>query len=84
MTPTQVKIAVAGGLALVAWLLTPRRPGRRTMELEIDANVYSPTFGLPIGSDPEPDPRADWNPELRRLVEKAERLIATDEAEDVL
>lgn len=79
MTPTQIRIAVAGGLALLAWLLTPKAVGRRTTEIEIDADVYSPTFGEPIAKD---DPAA-WNPELRRPVDESARRIREHDAASV-
>jgi hypothetical protein len=79
MTPLQTKLAVAGGLALLAWLLTPRL-GRVTREIEIDANVLSPTFGLPIGTDLNSP--AAWNPELRRLVDESARRIREHDASD--
>ena len=74
----QTKIAVGAGLALVAWWLSRSSgPGRRTTEIEIDANVYSPTWGEPIAND---KPVLSSSPELIALVDESNRRIAAHEA----
>lgn len=80
MTPTQIKLAAAGGLALLAWLLAPRAPARVTREIEIDANVYSDTFGEPMMTGPSGAGPDGWNPELRRLVEESAAAIRAHDA----
>ncbi len=82
----QGKIALAGGAALLAWLLsrsTAAAP-RVTKELDIDANVLSPYFGM---TDAEiaaakaagagPNPAID--PEMRRLIDISNAVIAADD-----
>ncbi len=87
MSPTQIKLAIAAGVALLAWLLTPRGKAadRVSRELEIDANILSPTFGMTdaeiaarerVGAPPNPavDPR------MRDLIDVSNTLIAEDDA----
>jgi hypothetical protein len=49
MNPTQIKLATAGILFLLAWLFGEKHAvGRVSKELIIDANIDSDTFGEPI------------------------------------
>lgn len=84
MTPTQIKLALAGVMALIAWLLTTKKvDGKRvSRELEIDANVLSPTFGMTdeeiaAAAGARRNPALD--PEMRRLIDLSNVLI---DAED--
>lgn len=86
MTPTQMKVATYGGAALLLLLLarntravTTANLGRVTKELEIDANVDSPTFGLTpaqIATMNSNNPAVD--PEMRRLIDASNAAIAAD------
>jgi hypothetical protein len=77
MTLVQKKIAVAAGLALIAWWLSSRarKVGRVSSEIEINADVYSPGFGDPI--DPEAEAR---HQHLVDLVDESNREIAAYDA----
>ncbi len=89
MSPMQIKVAVYGGAALLLWLFARSAaaasksadPGRVTKTLEVDADVYSPTFGM---SDAEieaakaqrANPAVD--PEMRRLIDVSNKLLSDD------
>ncbi len=84
MSPTQIKLALSAALALLAWFLTTRAkadPGRTKRELEIEANVLNPNFGLTDaeiaarGENPALDPR------MRELIDLSNGLIAADDLE---
>jgi hypothetical protein len=89
VSPTQIKLAIAGAMALIAWLLTTRATstpaGRVSRELDVDANVLSPYFGM---TDEEiaaakaagvrPNPALD--PTMRDLIDVSNVLIAADDA----
>jgi hypothetical protein len=74
MTAAQAKLALAGGLALLAWWLSSRdKRGRVTSTLDIDANVLSPTFGEPLTETVTYDPN---HQRLLDLVDESNRAIA--------
>jgi hypothetical protein len=75
MTAAQTKLAVAAGLALLAWWLSSRAKtvGRVSSEIEINADVYSDHFGEPI-TEPQS------NPLLIDLVDESNRAIAAYDA----
>ncbi len=81
---TKAKLLWAAGMFLAAWLFREKRspantsPGRATSELEIDANVYSPTFGQPL-TDLGDDPLTiggPHDPEMARLIDESNAAIA--------
>lgn len=76
---------VAAG-ALLAWLLTSRRPpvGRVSTELDIDANVNSPYFGMTdeeIAAAKAAGANPAVNQDMRELISISNVLIATDDQE---
>jgi hypothetical protein len=74
MTAAQAKLALAGGLALLAWWLSSKeKRGRVTSTLDIDANVMSPTFGEPLTETVTYDPNHE---RLVELVEESSLAIA--------
>lgn len=84
MSPTQIKIALYAGLALVAWLLTreqKKAPGTVTTYTDIEANVYNPNFGMTDaqiaarGGNPALDLR------MRELIDVSNSLIAAEDLE---
>lgn len=88
MNPTQIKIAMAGALALLAWLFTTRATpaARVSSSLDIDANVNSPYFGM---TDDEiaaakaagvTKANPALNPKMRELIDVSNVLIAEDDA----
>lgn len=89
MTPTQIKLGLAGLVALLAWLFTTKAgsaaaPGTKTSTLDIDANVDSPNFGRPI-ADIEAEKAAGRNPavnpEMRRLIDVSNAILDADAAD---
>lgn len=96
MTPTQIKIAVYGGVALLLWLCaraaagsSAQQPGRVTKTLDIVANIDSPNFGEPYvagpggpgGATPGPaNPAQD--PLVRYYIDKSNAAIAADNADE--
>lgn len=84
MTKKQKYAAGAGAVvaaALLAWWFWPRAGraavGRVKKELEIDANVYSPTFGEKI----LPPGRAAESSEMQRLIDESNAAIALEDAD---
>lgn len=78
MTAAQAKLALAGGLALLAWWLSSKKaPARVTSFLDIDGNVNSPTFGDPITETITTDPIHE---RLVDLVDESNRDIAAYDA----
>ncbi len=84
MTPTQIKLALAGLVALLAWLFTQNKAAdRRSSSLDVDANVLSPYFGLTDeeiaaakAAGARPNPALD--PKMRELIDSSNILIAED------
>lgn len=86
MTPTQIKLALAGVVALFAWLFTKNASDARvTKTADFDVNVLSPYFGLTddeiaaakaAGARPNP---AD-DPRMKKLIDESNILIAEDDA----
>lgn len=88
MTATQAKIAGAAALALLAWWLTPKAAAipRVSRELEVRNNVNDPYFGYTEeevaamkAAGARPNPAVD--PEMRRLIDASNILIARDDLE---
>lgn len=73
LTREQKYAAGAGALGVIGllWYFWPKKtsPARMVKTLEIDADVYSPTFGLPVGAVAE-------NPEMQRLIDESNAAIA--------
>lgn len=83
MTPVQIKLAVAGGIALLAWLLTSRAAGARVSQtLDIDANLLSPTFGLTDEEIAARKANPAVDPEMRRLIDLSNSVLAADAKEN--
>ncbi len=86
MSPTQIKLALAGLAALLAWLLTKKAaPAARVSKtLDVDVNVNSEYFGLTDeeiaaakAAGARPNPALD--PTMRELIDRSDRIIAADE-----
>lgn len=82
MTTTEAKLLAAGVLALLAWWLTPKAApaARVAKELEIDANVNSPTFGEVVGPDGFTDEQRANHIRLVDLVAESQEAIAAFDA----
>jgi hypothetical protein len=84
MSPTQIKLAAAGALALLAWLLTTRSlqaQPRVTKEVVIGANVLDPdTFGLTEEEIAAQKANPAVDPRMRDLIDVSNTLIAQDDA----
>lgn len=84
MSPTQIKLAAAGAVALLAWLLTTRAVGapRVTKELIVGVNVLDPdTFGLTEEEIAARNANPAVDPRMRELIDVSNTLIAQDDAE---
>lgn len=91
MTPTQIKVAIYGGAVLLL-LLCARNAmaaklnndlGRVTKELEIDASINSPTFGLTpdqIVALNSNNPAVD--PTMRAYIDASNAAIAADDRDN--
>lgn len=89
MTPRQEKAAIGAGLGLTAflvWWLWPKKAtassggARVKAEYNIDDNVNSPDFGLPVYGPPAPVKDIADNPEVQRLIDVSNAAIAADDA----
>src|SRR5512144_307397 len=91
MTPTQIKVVTYGGAALLLWLCarnamamkTNNDLARVTKELEIDASINSPTFGLTpdqIAALNSNNPAVD--PTMRAYIDASNAAIAADDREN--
>jgi hypothetical protein len=84
MTPAQIKFAAYGVSLLVLWLLSrrggpPAAPvGRRTTIVDVDADVYSPTFGMTDAEIAASRANPGVNPALRDLIDRSNAAIAQD------
>ena len=89
MTPTQIKIALYAGAALLAWLFTRKAidavDPRVSKTLDVDVNVNSPFFGL---TDEEIDnykrsggrnPAID--PGMREVIDRSNAILDAEDAE---
>lgn len=81
LTIVQKKIAVAGGVLLVLWLLR-RSVGRRSQELIIDANINSPTFGEPMTEDQLA--AESWHSAVEDAIRESSARIAAFDREQTL
>jgi hypothetical protein len=89
MSPTQIKIAVYAGAALLAWLLHDRgaaapQPQRVTQVLDVEANVLNKNFGLTDAQIAAQDAAAAnpaVNDDMRVLIDKSNALISADNAQ---
>lgn len=73
-------IAAAAGVGLL-WLLNRKpAPGRNSSELVIDANVMSPTFGLPIDGADVVDTSDNGHQRMLDLIDQSNRAIAEFDA----
>lgn len=83
MSPTQIKLAVYGGVALLLWLLRPRGsaadPGRVTKTLDVVANVDSPYFGMTDAEIAAARGNPAVDPQMRELIATSNLLIAQEE-----
>jgi len=81
MTPTQIKLAAAGVMALLAWWFTTRTPAERvTKEVVIGANVLDPdTFGLTEEEIAARRANPAVDPRMRDLIDISNTLIAEDD-----
>lgn len=81
MTPTQIKLAAAGAIALLAWLLTTRAAGARvSKELIVGVNVLDPdTFGLTEEEIAARKANPAVDPRMRELIDISNTLIAEDD-----
>lgn len=70
---------LAAGVLLIFLLAVapPAAPGTVTKTLEIDANVFSKTFGDPIGDPTAPAPLAN-NPQMAQLIAQSNAVIAAN------
>lgn len=90
MTPTQIKIAAAAAGLAIAWLFS--RPRAPSGSVDLGIPTIDGIFGggrLGNGVDyystpaPTPDnPAVD--PTMRGLIDRSNRLIANDDAEEIL
>jgi len=90
MTPTQIKLAVYAGMAIVAWLCTRRAQAK---DVHGDVELGVPTIDGVYGGgrlggfdyyterpSGEPSTNPATNPEMRRLIDISNRAIAEEEA----
>lgn len=88
MTPTQIKIAVYAGAALLAWWLGRRAvqavdPGRRSQELIIGNNVLDPdTFGLTEDEIAARKANPAVDARMRELIDVSNAVLTADERDN--
>jgi hypothetical protein len=78
VTPLQAKVAIYGGLALLAWLFTER--GRRAVVGDVDLGIGI-VNGIAGGDYQTPRPNGSnpaVNPTMRDLIDESNAAIAAD------
>jgi hypothetical protein len=83
MTPAQIKIAIWGGAALIALWLTSRRSPIADVELGVGTvnGIYGNDTYYSDRPSGVPSTNPATNPEMRRLIDLSNRLIAEDDDE---
>lgn len=85
MTPMQIKIAVYGGAALIAWWLTARAMKRSKGDVELGVGTVDGAYGgdyqtLPNKTAAKVDtanPAID--PAMREVIDRSNRILAADD-----
>jgi hypothetical protein len=81
MSPMQIKIAVYGGAALLAWWLTDRAMKRAKADVELGTGtvggVYGGDYETPAAAPTSSNPAID--PAMREAIDRSNRILAADD-----